>query len=48
MILQTKRFILCPWHKDDIEVRQMNEIRTGHVMLMTSETREKGRENGTS
>ena len=28
-----------------IEVRQMNEIRTGHVMLMTREVWEKGREN---
>ena len=48
MILQTKRFILRPWHEDDIDVRQMNEIRTSHVMLMTRETWEKGRENGTS
>ena len=28
---------------EGLEVRQMNEIRTGHVMLMTRETWEKGR-----
>ena len=48
MILETERLILCPWREDDIEVRQMNEIRTSHVMLMTREKWEKGRENGTS
>ena len=48
MILETDRLILRPWHEDDIEVRQMNEIRTSHVMLMTREKWEKGRENGKS
>ena len=30
---------------EGIEVRQMNEVRTGHVMLMTRETWEKVRKN---
>ena len=30
---------------EGLEVRQMNEIRTGHVMLMTRETWEKTRKN---